>query len=394
MALLSCSAEEPSELSAGSSIHPEAASRVGKAQQLLENRRFRAALAHTDTAATIDGDVADIYFVRGRIFTQLNLYERAESSYKQALSIDPDYEGAWFNLGNNYFRRGRFRQALTGYIKEEESYARPRLFLHMAQAYGNLGKVDSAMYAYRRALAIDSSYAPAYAWLGQLHKEQGETNEAIAYTERALALDSTNLKYQYFLGNLSLEADRPEAAVAHLQPVVLDQPWHYAAHYNLGRAYARLGKQQQARKHLAKADTLQEKADEIEQLRGMAQERPRQLRRWIELGNALQEIGRFRQAEDVYSLALSLEPDNVAVRNDLANLAMLRGDTTEAIRRYETILETNPGSADVWLNLGVVYANSGAYDRAADAWKKAVQYDPDHTQAKSYLEKLSAMRSK
>lgn len=386
--LLACGGS-PSGESTESSVHSEAAAHLTKAQQLLREDDLRSALAHTDTAATIDSSAADIYFLRGRVFTQLSQYEEAESAYERALSLDPDRQGAWFNIGNNYFRRQKFRKALNYYVKEEEKHPTPSLYVHMAQSYSNLGKIDSSIHAYEQALAMDSTYAPAHAWLGQLYQDEGQYEKALDYTERALSLDSANVKYRFFLGHLLLNTGQPKAAVEHLRRVAREQPWHYAAYYNLGQAYARLGRQEMAEKYLAQADTLQKTQAKIARLQTMARQESNQPQHWVELAGALQDVGRLEQAREAYGVALSLAPGNVAIQNNLANVALALGDTSDAVERYRDILRKDSSYVGVWLNLGVVYVQMGRDQQAIDAWKQALHHDPDNPTAKAYLAKLT-----
>lgn len=387
--LLGCGSDSSTE-STGSSMDPDAAAHIVQARRYLEDGALQSALAHTDTAAAIDSSAADAYFLRGRIYTQLSRYDKAESAYRKALSINPDRQGAWFNIGNNYFRRGQFREALNRYLEEERQHPSPSLYVHMAQSYSNLNKGDSAVYAYKQALEMDSSYAPAHVWLGQHYREDGEYEKALEYTQRALALDSANLKYRFFVGQLLLNTGQPEKAVPHLRRVAREQPWHYAAHYNLGRAFARLGQQEKAEKYMAEGDTLQKAQARIERLETLARENSDEPERWLKLAGALQDIGRFQHAEKAYSVALTLAPGNVGIRNNMANLALARGDTSEAVARYRAILETDSTHANIWVNLGVVYAMTDRRQKALDAWKQALRHDPDHRAASAYISRLSA----
>ncbi len=370
-------------------IDPRAARHLVRAQNLLDEGSLQSALARTDSALAIDSTVADVHFLRGRLFTQLSQYEDAETAYEKALAINPEKQGAWFNIGNNYFRRRQFRQALNHYVKEAERYPTPSLYVHMAQSYSNLGKVDSAIYAYERALATDSSHAPAHAWLGQLHKDQGQLENALDHTRQALALDTANLQYRFFAGQLLLSTGQPEAAVDHLQRVAREQPYHYAAHYNLGRAYARIGQQERAQQYLAQADTLQKAQARIARLQTLARQNPKQPKRWLALAQELQDVGRLRHAQKAYNVALSLMPGSVGIRNNLANLSLALGDTTDAINRYRTILRQDSAQVDVWLNLGVVYAQTGRPQQAIRAWREALRIDPDHPRANDYLSRIT-----
>jgi tetratricopeptide (TPR) repeat protein len=109
---------------------------------------------------------------------------------------------------------------------------------------------------------------------------------------------------------------------------------------------------------------------------------------WVNYGNALRRAGRMDDAIEALTVAYSLKPEWLELQNNIANLLLMKGDTAAAVERYETLLHIDSTQADIWLNLGTVYALSGAYDDARAAWETALRHDPDHPEAARYLEQL------
>ena len=116
---------------------------------------------------------------------------------------------------------------------------------------------------------------------------------------------------------------------------------------------------------------------------------PDQFMLWVNLGNSLNNMGRVEEAKDAFLVALSLKPMNFALQNNIANLCLIIGDTSQAIIRYESILSIDPELVDIWLNLGVVYASSGRSTEARQAWEKGLEYDSNNQTLKGYLETLN-----
>jgi tetratricopeptide (TPR) repeat protein len=77
------------------------------------------------------------------------------------------------------------------------------------------------------------------------------------------------------------------------------------------------------------------------------------------------------------------------IQNNIANLKLIRGDTTGAISQYRAILQRDSTLVDIWLNLGVVYALSGQAENARQAWLNALKHHPNHPAARAYLAKLA-----
>jgi predicted TPR repeat methyltransferase len=84
--------------------------------------------------------------------------------------------------------------------------------------------------------------------------------------------------------------------------------------------------------------------------------------------------------------ALELDPDNVAIQNNMAYMQLAGGDTTAAIQRFENILQQDSSLVDIWVNLALTLSNAGDTERAASTWKKVLDLDPDNEIAVKYLQ--------
>ncbi len=69
--------------------------------------------------------------------------------------------------------------------------------------------------------------------------------------------------------------------------------------------------------------------------------------------------------------------DSVAVKVDCAMCSYYGGDTDAAIAAVEKITQDNPDSALAWVNLGLMYESKYDNEKATEAYKKAIEADPD-----------------
>ncbi len=81
-----------------------------------------------------------------------------------------------------------------------------------------------------------------------------------------------------------------------------------------------------------------------------------------------------------------------------AHAAQLRGDTAEAIAKYQAMLRLAPHLAPAYNNLGMLYFNGHDYSRAAEVLARGVSLDPTMTSAQgmlgmSYLEMGEAAKA-
>lgn len=359
-----------------------------QSQQALQQGVLRKALALADSVVERAPRLPDAHFQRGRVLSDLKRFDEAETAYREVLALDPSYQGVWFNLGNNAYRRQNFEEALQYFQNEREQHPSADTFVEIGKSYGAIGKPDSAEQAYRQALEGDSTHAAAHARLGQLYEEEGDLESALPHSRKALELEPDNVNYRYVVGTQLFQLNRHEEAVEHLRAVLDARPWHQGAHYNLGQALIRLGRQDEGERYLTEADSLEERQREIERLESVAQDEPEAPERWTRLGDAYREAGRLSDAREAYSVALYLRPGDPQLRDRVAQLAVGVGDYQAAIAHYQDLVRRHPGFIDGWFNLGVVYARNGEVTKARSVWERVLQKEPDHTRAKQYLARL------
>jgi tetratricopeptide (TPR) repeat protein len=383
-------------------IPQQAAVNFQQAEQAYQVGAYRPALQLVDSVQQEAPDFSGSYVLRGQIFTALERYEDASKQLAQAAELDPGNPAIHFNWANNAYRREQYREAIRRFervsemIEEQERVniysndpegreARHAVFLQMGRAYDDLGKSDSSRMYFERAIEVFPQKAETYHAMSELLEKRGDFEEAISYARRALERDSSNVEYKYGLGILLTQTGRYEEAIPYLQEMAQERSWHHGAHYNLGQAYMQLGQTDRAEEYLSQADSLQQARADLDKLGERAEVNKDNLRLWVKYGSALRQAGRTEDAIRAFRHALSIAPRNVALQNNMAILALEAGNAREAIMRYRAILQRNPELPDVWLNLGVAYANTGEIEQARRAWKKVLEYDSEHTTAKKYL---------
>jgi tetratricopeptide (TPR) repeat protein len=90
-------------------------------------------------------------------------FKEAIKSCQQAIKIDPNCSGAYYNLGNSLVDVGQIKEALDCYnkaIKIKPNY--PEAFLNMGNALRDLGELDSALKFFKHAIKIRPDYSDAY----------------------------------------------------------------------------------------------------------------------------------------------------------------------------------------------------------------------------------------
>ncbi len=363
---------------------------LAQGQHAYERGTYTVALAMTDSVEAIMPELADLHFLRGKVYTQLNQLDLARAAYEIVLALDPKYGGARFELGLNNFRRGHFRDAISFYMNEREIEETAGLMHELGRAYVRMGEADSARIAYEAAITLDPAQTMSYMWLGQLLEESGEMEEALRVSLQGLALRPDDLDYQYIVGTQLLRTEDPAEAVQYLEPVAREWPWHHGAQFNLGQVYMRLGMEESAQTYFARADSAQQLQQQVNEAQDAISNAPDSPKHWLKLANLLRQSGQYNKAVEAYKNVVTIFPFDLTMQVNLATLYIDNGQYEDAIGLLNAILRADPSLHTARLNIGVAYITAGDTARARVAWEQLLAITPEHAIARQYLAELDS----
>jgi Flp pilus assembly protein TadD len=180
---------------------------------LFRAGRFADSLEELITASKIDPNVPDPYHYMGEIYRNLLLMDKAEQSYRKALTVNPKYTLSRKNLALVLYEAGRYDEAtqiLTELIKE-----RPKDTFVIGELAINaiaLGKPDEAIDLLEQYNAIEGDQAWGYTHLGRAHADAGHYERAEQAYRHALSLAPNFSLAHYWLGQLLAATGREEAS--------------------------------------------------------------------------------------------------------------------------------------------------------------------------------------
>ncbi len=122
---------------------------------------------------------------------------------------------------------------------------------------------------------------------------------------------------------------------------------------------------------------------------------PRNYKLNVELGNNYFDIGRFEQAIQYYSTAISVNDKNPSVLIDLGVAYYNLQDFDNALKYMRQALDISPEHVQGLYNLGIVYFNKGDKNSALQAWEKLLQVNPASREAqtaKKFVEQIKAQQ--
>jgi tetratricopeptide (TPR) repeat protein len=139
----------------------------------------------------------------------------------------------------------------------------------------------------------------------------------------------------------------------------------------LGLSYAGMQNHEQAVKHFENA-LKQESSDIL----------------ILSAAISYKELGNNEKAEEMLAKAVDSASDAVVVQKArfmLGELAMQRGDLSKAQSLYQSIIDTDPRSAEAWYRLGLVSEALKDPIKARAEWRKATSIDPNYIEARKKL---------
>ncbi|MCF8719828.1 tetratricopeptide repeat protein [Nitrospina gracilis] len=218
-------------------------------------------------------DSAEEWMKEGLRLQTLGLYQRAIDAYKMAISFEPKFLDAYYNMGVAYGSLeeqgmdtlvsaiGAFKQSIR--LKPDFIHAH----IALAAAYLRRGENRDVIYVLEKAREIDPDNHTVYYYLGTAYRLEGELETALDMFERAMRLAPDSLQVRFSLGLACMDCGHHDAARDALIEVLRIKPDFPDAHYLLGYLYREIFRlEEPAVAHLKKAERLYVKLKDHERV--------------------------------------------------------------------------------------------------------------------------------
>jgi tetratricopeptide (TPR) repeat protein len=254
--------------------------------------------------------------------------------------------------------RGEYAEALELWRELALESADASILCRQASLAEQLGRVEEAERAYRKAIRTDDKLPWAYVGLASILMARREFGEAATLLAQALTLEKSAITFT-MLGVTLISLDRIEEASENLQAALHLDPTYEEAYFNLA-----VIKQKTDRKA---AESLFLEALEAD---------PEYADAHRELGWLLNEAEPSARAEYHLRRAVELRPSDSWARVYLGNLLWKRGDVSAAIPQFEEAINLTPNRALPLWSLANVYESQELWKEAEALYERAVTVDP------------------
>lgn len=170
------------------------------ALQLQEHFNFLSASELIRMAQASEGNSARVLLVAGTsCLNQDPLAAEPVLFLREAIAKNPNLHKAYYLLGRALTRQGKLEEAVAAYRKAAELHPDASYLVALGKA---LGTQEAALMEFRRALALDASYAEAHMELGRVYLRLEQFDEARQELEKAVELEPDFYEADYLLGRL------------------------------------------------------------------------------------------------------------------------------------------------------------------------------------------------
>jgi len=211
--------------------------RISAALALREIPDNEAALNQLDKAVSLSPQDAYVHLLLGRTYQDLDKFKEAESSFRQALTYQPDLVEAQQALGLILFENGKYQEAIS-VLKPliDTDPGNETITQALAMAYETIGESDCAIRILRAAIALNSDCVPLLRHLANLLANIGDLKGAAQVIDQALKFDRSSSLVN--LRGIFVALQRKEAeAIPYFKEAIELDPRNIPAYRNLVQVY-------------------------------------------------------------------------------------------------------------------------------------------------------------
>ena len=336
-----------------------------KAQTFLPAKKVKSALTKPDQA-TLLVRLAEAYVTVNSKDSALVLgfLRRAESldpKNPEIYLVRGDY---WINTFNNGSR------AAENYKRSQDfSPNSTRARLRLGQLYTRIKIYPDALGYYHEALAIDSSFAPAYLEMGFLYTKTNQQAEAKKNFKKYLELSSSNIAAQRRYANTLMQTEDYKGAIDQIQKIMLmDSTTFNDLNRALAYSYFEEKQYPQAKYYMSKF------------IRNAPVEKITS-KDYAYSGRILVKSGQDSLGILGLTKAYDLDTTNIDLLTEIAALYKKTKKYQDAGDTYKLKIQRSNGTASDYNAMGKAYFDAKNWVEADSAFAKVNRMSPDYEPA-------------
>jgi tetratricopeptide (TPR) repeat protein len=203
---------------------------------MLYEKKNKLLLAKNDMEKLISHDSmnSDYYYYLGHLYFELTHVNGALTMLEKSLILNPENSKALLKAGMIYLVMSEHLTSFE-YLNKALRVDRYDPLIHylLAWNYLEIHDTNRALIHFQRSLEIDPDYYDSYMYMGYIYKLRKD-NKAEFYYNNALRIDPAGNKALLGRANYYLSVDSLYLAIDDYKKVLIHNPDHREANYNMG----------------------------------------------------------------------------------------------------------------------------------------------------------------
>jgi predicted O-linked N-acetylglucosamine transferase (SPINDLY family) len=369
---------------------------IAKGKKALAREDYPEAGARFEEAVGIDERAHAAWFGLGNVALGIGQQDTALEFLKRAVELNPEAVQYQQRLGELYGRLGEVDAgirhlaharrlapgdmgilcSLSGVYANVANWSKVREILQevvkaprplaghyclLGMAHQELGELDQALLAFRKASVLDAHYPDAWLSLGHLYLQRLQLDEAAQCLEKLFVLAPQRATTLNLAGDVALARANYREAANFFREGITKAADSATMHAKLGIALVMCG-------DALEAIDIMEHAHEM----GVAEG-------WIleKLGLLFMTSGKLETARENLEMAVARQPHNLDAWNLLIVVYGKLGESEKARQAAETVLEKDPRHTNALINLATWYSTRARNDKALELLQRALEFEPN-----------------
>lgn len=334
---------------------------------------------------TIKGKLSSYYRGKALVLYQQRQYDDAVLTFEKAAQWDPAFSAAAGWAESLYYAKS-FNRSLAMFqqlIQEDGDKAIYHFFI--AKCYEALKNGTKAIEEYKKSIAMEPDNESFTGALGMLYLTNGNTQAAATYLLRSLSVKPNQPQVRMQLAEAYENNSQYNDAIAQYKILTRENASFELPFTRLAALYLKIGQYNACIEVLNKISKSGGTAENYYLMGQAYEKRAKSLSGGDWKKSMLNASDYFRK-----SFVIDMTYNDVV--HDLLRVLQSLGERDRAIQVCEQYLGEHQSDDAVHLALGVLYKQAKKYGPAYDSAKKAVNYNPQNSDAWKLMAQISDIR--
>lgn len=353
-------------LNIGISQHPQSSDlKILSVRICMQTGQYKKGLDLIDELTEFEPSNPDLYCYRAEIYSEMQEFDLAIISFKEALEHTNDEE-------------------------------KPFVYIDIASEYQNKNEFERARHYLRKAINFNPKHEAAYLeYIFTLQIEEKQ-EEGIEFFQKIINQYPYNEMAWFYLGLMYQEVELYEKAINAFDYATLIKENHSDAYFQKAECYIALEFYSHAIEPLQQAleisdfyptrihhalgecyENLEKYDKAIEQYKAALNYNDDLADAWLGIGECLGHQGKMKEGLEYVQKAFLLDPENSDTQLVYANFLRELKKFGKAETIYQKIISTAPNIVEAWLDTAELYYQMDDIEKAAEIIYQGIKQNPN-----------------